>query len=96
MRSATSTVDLRDLDSVLFISNKQFNKPTEMTWGDAEEKQFQEKKGKAHRIFKYLATNPSCNDIGLSTFIQRLILRNRTGEMRVEYAHSGQTTGHDP
>lgn len=70
------------------MTKAELNKVKDVTWTEKEEKCFKEKRTKAYLLFKYLASSPSCNDIGLSTFIQKLLNRNRTGEMRVKSVYS--------
>jgi hypothetical protein len=65
------------------MTKEELAKKTDIIWRSEEERIFRDKKSNAHEIFKYLAASPSCNDIGLSSFIQQLLHRNRTGEMRV-------------
>lgn len=65
------------------MTKEELAKSRDIVWRSAEEKTFKEKKERAGYLFKHLASNPSCNDIGLSDFIQQLLHRNRTNEMRV-------------
>ena len=83
MKSVTFIVKYTDSESVLFMNSNGPSDDPIFTWGRKEENIFIKKRSNAHNIFKYLMTSASCNDVGLSTFIQKLIHKNRTGKMRV-------------
>ena len=73
------------------MTKPELVKKHDIIWGNHEEKAFQNQKDNAKHLLKHLTSSSSCNDIGLSSFIQQLLHRNRTGEMRVFCFNSGSS-----